>query len=236
MACAGTIAGIVAGLVLASTEPVVIATDAKPYETYTFVNEAGEIVGFERDLMDEICTRAGLVCSWQSANFDQLIPGVMSGEFDVAIGGIAVTDERRRLVDFTHYYFDDEDESWYVGRPGAPEPAQAMVSVQSGTMHESHLRKMGYRYISFPTEPEVLDALARNDVDLALGAFSDPSDMEDFLVSNGMEYSYYELIPHDGQAIVVCQGNTELLDSLNTALDAIVADGTFATFETRWFN
>ncbi|MGL4234559.1 substrate-binding periplasmic protein [Tabrizicola sp.] len=235
MSCTGAIAGVIAGLILASSEPIVIGTDAKPSESYIYIDDAGAMVGFEKELMDEICTRAELDCSWKTANFDQLIPGVMSGEFDVVIGGIAVTEERRKLVDFTEPYFVDGQDEWYIGRPGAPEPAAALVAVQSGTMHESHLRHLGYRFISFRTEPEVLTALADGEADLALGPFGDAEQMASYFSATGVDYLYSDIIPHEGQAIAVCRGNTELLGALNTAYTSIVADGTFDALETRWF-
>jgi polar amino acid transport system substrate-binding protein len=234
VACIGTIAGLAAGLVLAASEPVVIGTDA-PFPEYTYVNEAGEITGFERDLMDEICRRAVLTCSWRQANFDQLIPGVMAGDFDVVLGGIAVTPERRELVDFTQSYHGTDPDEWYVGRPGAPEPAAALIAVQSGTMQEAHLRAMGYRHIVFSTEPEVLAALQSGQVDLALGPFETRRDIRDFVAANGFDYLYSETIPDEGVAMAVCKGNSPLLASLNTAIDAIRADGTLANLETRWF-
>jgi polar amino acid transport system substrate-binding protein len=43
------------------------------------------------------------------------------------------------------------------------------------------------------------------------------------------------MIPDDGIAMAVCRGNTELLDSLNAALDAMRTDGTLAALEDRWF-
>ncbi len=236
MDCIGTIAGMISGLILAAGEPVVIGTDAKPDDSYyIYTDDTGTIVGFEKDLMDELCVRAQLDCSWETANFDQLIPGVMSGQFDVVVGGIAVTEERLRLVSFTEPYFIDGEDEWYIGRPGAPEPSQALVSVQSGTMHESHLRSMGYRFQSFPTELEVLDALANGTTELALGPFNDPDRLQGFFETNGIDYLYSEIIPHDGQAIAVCRGNTKLLDALNVAFASIVADGTFSSLETRWF-
>ena len=73
MVCGGTIAGLATGLVLAASQPVVIGTDA-PFPAYTFVDEAGNITGFERDVMDEVCTRAALDCRWELANFQDLDP------------------------------------------------------------------------------------------------------------------------------------------------------------------
>ena len=234
MSCVGAIAAAVTGLVLASSEPITIGTDA-PFPEYTYVDASGTISGYERDLMDQVCTRAALRCDWELANFDQLIPGVMSGRFDVVLGGMAVTEERRALVDFTQSYHGTDPEEWYIGRPGAPAPSAALVGVQSGTVHEAHLRQMGYRHTVFPTEPQVLEALAEGHVDLALGPFQTRSDIRDFVAAQGLDYLYSEMIPDDGVAMAVCKGNTDLLDTLNGALDAMRRDGTLASLEARWF-
>lgn len=235
MTCLGTIAALATGLTLVSAETVTIGTDG-PFPAYVLVDEAGVITGFERDVMDEICTRAALVCAWQLANFDQLIPGMMSGRFDVVLGGMAVNEERRALVDFTRSYYGTDPEEWYIGRPGAPPPDRAVIGVQSGTVHEAHLRSLGLARVSFPTEPEVLEALRGGLVDLALGPYQTRADIEAFVEANGMAYLYSDLIPDDGVAMAVCKGNVALLDTLNTALDAMRADGTLQGFETRWFN
>jgi ABC-type amino acid transport substrate-binding protein len=235
MACAGTIAGVVAGLILASGQPVVVGTDG-PFPNYILVDEAGVITGYERDVMDEVCLRARLDCDWRLANFDQLIPGVMTGEFDVVLGGMAVNDDRRRLVDFTDSYYSTEPYEWYIGPPGAPAPDQALTAVQSGTVHEAHLQKLGLRHQAFATEPQVLDALAAGTVDLALGPFETRPDIRTYLDQHGFEFLYSDEIPDDGIAMAVCKGNAALLDSLNAALAAMRADGTLAALETRWFN
>ena len=235
MTCAGTIAGMMTGLVLASSQPVVIGTEA-PFPAYTYVDESGVISGFERDIMDQICQRRALDCTWELANFDELIPGVMSGRFDIVLGGMAVTDDRRRLVDFTQSYSNSDSEEWYIGRPGSAPPAAALIGVQSGTVHEDHVRRMGYDYKSFPTEPQVLSALVAGTVELALGPYSTRLDIQDFADTNGLDFLYSDIIPDDGVAMAVCQGNTDLLDSLNAALDAMRADGTLETLESRWFD
>jgi len=234
MSCFGTVAALATGLTLAAAEPVVIGTDA-PFPSYTYLDAAGTITGFERDLMDEVCVRAVLDCSWTLANFDQLIPGVMAGEFDVVLGGMAVTEERRRLVDFTVTYHQTDPEEWYIGRPGAPGPAKALTAVQSGTVHEAHLRDHSYRYLSFATEPEVLEALRLGQAELALGPFQTRDDIADFAAQHGFEFLYSDLLLDDGVGMAVCQGNQALLGKLNAALTAMLADGTIAAIERRWF-
>jgi ABC-type amino acid transport substrate-binding protein len=233
MTCAGIIAGAIAGLTLAAGEPVIVGTDG-PFPAYVFVDANGTITGFERDVMDEVCLRARLDCDWRLATFDQLIPGVMAGDFDVVLGGMAANEDRRRLVDFTQSYYATEPEEWYIGRPGAPPPASALTAVQSGTVHEAHLKKLGLRHQAYPTEPQVLAALAEGRADLALGPFQTRTDIADFIQANGMEFLYSDLIHDDGIAMAVCKGNP-LLQNLDAALSAMRADGTLATLEARWF-
>ncbi|WP_374393598.1 substrate-binding periplasmic protein, partial [Tabrizicola sp.] len=109
------------------------------------------------------------------------------------------------------------------------------TAVQSGTMQEAHLRRMGYRHLIFTTEPEVLAALVAGQVDLALGPFETRADIRDFIAEYGFDYLYSETIPDEGVAMAVCKGNTALLASLNIALDGIRDDGTLASLENRWF-
>jgi polar amino acid transport system substrate-binding protein len=234
MGCLATIAALATGLTLVSGEPVTIGTDA-PFPAYVLVDAAGTLTGFEKDIMDQICDRAALVCTWELANFDQLIPGVKSGRFDVVLGGMAVTPDRRAEVDFTQTYHGTDPEEWYIGRPGAPPPATALTAVQSGTVHEALLREKGLRHQSFATEPEVLEALRSGAVDLALGPFQTRPDVEAFVAEHGLDFLYSDLIPDDGVAMAVCKGNTDLLDTLNAALDDMRADGTLEALESRWF-
>jgi polar amino acid transport system substrate-binding protein len=234
MTCFAIISALASGLLLADAKPVVIGTDA-PFPAYTYLDEAGTISGYERDVMDQVCARAALTCTWVDTDFENLIPGVVSGEFDVVLGGMAVTAERRLQVDFTTAYHTTDDTEWYIGRPGAPPPDQAMIAVQSGTVHHSRLRQNGYRYQSFPTEAEVIAALVNGTVDLAFGPFESRDDMAAEMAAQGFDYLYSDQLPDDGVAMAVCKGNADLLSSLNAALAAMKADGTLDTLEHRWF-
>ncbi len=57
------------------------------YPPYNFINDAGEVDGFERELGDELCKRAGLTCEWVTNDWDSIIPNLQSGNYDVIIAG-----------------------------------------------------------------------------------------------------------------------------------------------------
>ena len=58
---AATALALTAGLGMAQT--VRMGTEGA-YPPYNFINEAGEVAGFERELGDELCKRAELDCTW----------------------------------------------------------------------------------------------------------------------------------------------------------------------------
>ena len=75
------------------------------YPPYNFINDAGEIDGFEREVGDELCKRAGLTCEWVKNDWDSIIPNLVSGNYDTIIAGMSITDERDEVIDFTQDYY-----------------------------------------------------------------------------------------------------------------------------------
>ena len=64
-------------------------------------------VGFSIDLWHEVARRFGAEYSWSIvATPPELLQAIQRGTADVAISAIAITEERERLVDFSHPYFD----------------------------------------------------------------------------------------------------------------------------------
>jgi polar amino acid transport system substrate-binding protein len=233
MSCIGSIAAISGLLILASQEPTTIGTTGD-FPPYTSLDAAGRMVGLDRDIGDELCRRLALQCEWVVTEFDQLIPGVMAGEFDFAIAGMASSDERWELVDFTADYSNTEGQDDFVGRPGAPGPDQALIGVQSGTIHERHLSKTGRNMRSYPSQTATVAALGAGEVDLIFGSFGSAT-MQQRLTDAGFVYLYSESAGVDGPAIAVCKGNTDLRDRLDMALAAMIADGTIDAFHARWY-
>ena len=75
----------------------------------TFINDAGEVDGFEREVGDELCKRAELTCDGSRTTGIQIIPNLVSGNYDTIIAGMSITDERDEVIDFTQDYFPPTD-------------------------------------------------------------------------------------------------------------------------------
>ncbi len=80
-----------------------VGTDATfpPFE-YT---ENGKRVGFDVELIEAIAKVMNRPVEWTEIDFKGLIPGLLAKRFDVAASAIYITDERRKVVDFTDPYY-----------------------------------------------------------------------------------------------------------------------------------
>lgn len=236
MSCAATISALTATLWLASTgddRTLVIGTE-DTFPPYILRDEAGGLSGFDYEVMSEICTRGAWDCQWEIAPFGELIPGVTEGRFDVVLGGMAITPERRAVVDMSIPYTFGGAFEWFVGFPDAPPPDTARIAVESGTMHETWLRNQRLDFQSYSSEPLVLMAVAEGRADLALGPFSNRSDLDALIAGQGLDYIYSEEIPDEGTGIAVCKGNA-LKSEIDRTIQAMEADGTLDQMHNRWF-
>ena len=88
------------------------------YPPYNFINDAGEVAGFEREFGDELCKRAGLTCEWVVNEWDSIIPNLQSGNYDVIIAGMSITDEREEVIDFSQGYLPPASSAYLAAGGG----------------------------------------------------------------------------------------------------------------------
>jgi octopine/nopaline transport system substrate-binding protein len=74
------------------------------YEPWNLTDSSGKIVGFEPDLVMDLCKRAGIDCKIIAQDWDGMIPGLKAGKFDVIMDGMSITDERKKEIDFSKPY------------------------------------------------------------------------------------------------------------------------------------
>jgi polar amino acid transport system substrate-binding protein len=80
------------------------AESGAPY-AYRDPTNPGEIIGFERDLMEEIAAFLGKKLIFVQNNWDGLPQGLDRGDYDVAANGLEITPERSQEVLFSDPYY-----------------------------------------------------------------------------------------------------------------------------------
>ena len=126
-----------------SANKVVVGTSAD-YPPYEYIDETGNLVGFDIELMEEIAERMGVALEWQDMPFDSLIAAVQEGKIDMSISCFNYSDERAQLVDFSEPYYTSLDAfivaEGFTGAFNEPEDAANFkVGVQSGTVQDEWL-------------------------------------------------------------------------------------------------
>ena len=87
----------------------VVAVTGNDYVPLNFVDpKTGESVGWEYDAVNEICRRLNCAVDWQVTAWDVMIEAVRSGQFDVGMDGITITEERAEQVDFSVPYLTSQ--------------------------------------------------------------------------------------------------------------------------------
>ena len=72
------ILAVSAGLALADGHGSTVRLGTEgAYPPYNFIDDSGEVAGFERELGDELCVRAELTCEWVTNEWDSIIPNLV---------------------------------------------------------------------------------------------------------------------------------------------------------------
>ena len=120
-----------AGMALAQ-DTIRLGTEGA-YPPFNLIDDKGEVGGFEREVGDELCKRAELTCEWVTNDWDSIIPNLVSGNYDVIIAGMSITDERDEVIDFSDPY-TQPDPSAYIAMSDDMDMSNAVIAAQSGTI------------------------------------------------------------------------------------------------------
>ncbi len=74
------------------------------YPPWNATDNNGELIGFEVDLIHDLCARMRATCEISAQNWKGMIPALVTGKFDAIIGGIPITDEREKIISFSRCY------------------------------------------------------------------------------------------------------------------------------------
>ncbi|UWQ91926.1 transporter substrate-binding domain-containing protein [Aliisedimentitalea scapharcae] len=215
-----------AGMAMADT--VRMGTEGA-YAPWNFVNDAGEIDGFERELGDELCKRAGLTCEWVKNDWDSIIPNLVSGNYDTIIAGMSITDERDEVIDFTQPY-TPPDPSAYVALSADVDLAGGVVTAQANTIQAAFVAEQGWTLVEFATPEETVAAVRNGEADAVL---ADQSFL-DTVVGDGLVMLERKEQIGGGVGMGLRESDGELRGKFDTAIQSMKDDGTLNTMIAKW--
>ena len=82
------------------TLKVAVSPDLKPL---CYIKN-GAVAGYEIEVLQHFAKEYGYDLEFHSVAFDAILPGVVSGKYDIGCGGMTITEERAESVDFSESY------------------------------------------------------------------------------------------------------------------------------------
>ncbi|HTI77268.1 MAG TPA: ABC transporter substrate-binding protein/permease [Mycobacterium sp.] len=222
------------GLSVPGTLTVGTLSDAPPS---ICINTAGQFTGFDNELLRAIADRLGLKINFVGTEFSGLLAQVASRRFDVGSSSITTTDARRKTVGFTNGY--DFGYFSLVVPTGSPITgfdklaAGQRIGVVQGTVQEAYvIDTLHLQPVKFPDYNTVYASLKTRQID----AWVAPSQQASGTVQPGDPAQIIEntFSLDNFVAWAVAKENQPLIDALNSGLDAIIADGTWARLYSDW--
>lgn len=198
-------------------------------------------IGFDIDLFKAIAADQGFEPDFRDVSFDSLIPSLNSGQIDVALSAMSITDDRKLVVDFSDPYVNAGlviTTRPDTGIAGVADLAGRQVGVNIGTTGSTAAEAMAAEgkvggVQTFQDSGLSMEALIAGKVDAVI---NDKPVSEAYAASRpGRLTVLPEVLEADDYGMAVRKGNTELLEKINAGLANVKASGAFDEIQERWF-
>ncbi|SDJ17096.1 transporter substrate-binding domain-containing protein [Salipiger marinus] len=224
---------VVAGAGAALAQDVVRLGTEGAYPPYNFIDDAGEVAGFERVLGDELCARAELTCTWVTNDWDSIIPNLVSGNYDAIMAGMSITPERDEVIDFTQNY-TQPDPSAYLVMAGNEEIdlEAAVIAAQTGTIQANFVAQSGATLVEFASPDETVAAVRNGEADAVLADKS-------FLMPVAEEGGDLVMLDREeliggGIGMGLRESDAELRAAFDAAIQSMKDDGSLNALLEEW--
>jgi ABC-type amino acid transport/signal transduction systems, periplasmic component/domain len=217
-------------------ETLRVATDATfmPFE----FQENGKLTGFDIELVEAVAQKMGKKVEWTSIDFKGLIPGLLAKRFDMAVSAIYITDERRKVVDFTDPYYPGglvmlvKKDNTTINGP--EDLGGKKVSVQVGTKSVAYLQEKFPKVerVEVEKNQEMFSLVEIGRVDAAV---TGKPAAKLFAKSRPTVKVIDKQLTVEEYGMAVRKDLPELTKELNAAIAKVKADGTYDKLVQKWF-
>jgi lysine-arginine-ornithine-binding protein len=211
------------------------------YPPFNNKDTSGQVVGFDVDIGKALCAKMEVECEIVTSDWDGIIPALQSQKFDFLVSSMSITPERSEVVDFTNPYYSNKLQ--FIAKKGDDFKTDGdslkgkVIGAQRATLSGTWLEdKYG-----MDVDLKLYDTSENAFLDLSSGRLdailADKYASYDWLKSDAgknFEFKGDAVEQSDKIGIAVRKGDA-LRDKLNTALQEIIADGTYKKINDKYF-
>ena len=212
-------------------EKVLRVATEPTFAPFEFQEEGSDkLSGFDMDLIRAIGAKMGYKVEIANMGFDALIPALNTGNIDVAIAGMSITDERKQAVGMSDPYYtsglivmvqkDNNDIKSIEDLKGK------RIAAQIGTTGAAKAHSVEGAVVT--------EELTNGGVDAVI---NDSPVIGYYLAQGGSEVAKTvgDVMEAEQYGIAVKKDNTKLLEDINKALAELKKDGEYDKIYKTWF-
>lgn len=221
---------------LASAQQTIRMGTEGAYPPYNFIDDAtGLVTGFEIELGNALCERAGLTCSWVRNDWDSIIPNLVSGNYDTIMAGMNINEDRKQVIQFTQPYTPAMP-SAYAALSADVDVEGGIVAAQTNTIQAGHVANTGATLLEFLNPDQTVAAVRNGEAD---AVFADKDFLAPIVEESGGELVWvegFDTVPlGEGIGMGLRQSDNELREQFDTAITAMKEDGSLNELIVKWF-
>ena len=217
-----------------------VGTDADypPFGYYQEVNKT--FLGFDVELIQGVARKMGYTkVEFVDLEFNNLLPSLQDGQVDAVISCMTITDERRKMVDFTEPYLISSNVvigSVDTKATSLDAMKDKRIAAEVGSVHAKQAKQYSQNVITCSNAEEALKLVMDKKADFAIV----DNHTAGFFITNiyNGKLTVMAELPGDkdkGIGIAVAKGNKELADRLNAGLQKYREDAAYYQMKNNYF-
>ncbi|QLG92777.1 ABC transporter substrate-binding protein [Pseudomonas yamanorum] len=219
------------------------------YPPLEYKNQDGTLTGFGVDIAEALCAELHARCIWVESSWDGMIPALLARKFDAVASSMTITPKRLGQIAFTDKV-SNAPARLVIKRGSGLEPTVESlkgkrVGVEQGSTQEAFAKAVwgsqGVDILSYQNQDQVYADLTVGRLDASLqGAIQASHGFLDKPVGKDYAFAGGTLDNPEffgvGDGIGVRKADVELREDLNKALATIIANGTYARINKKYFD
>ncbi|MBI0579265.1 transporter substrate-binding domain-containing protein [Neobacillus cucumis] len=207
-----------------------VDTTYPPFE----YKDGNDYKGIDIDLINAIAKNQGFKIELNPMDFGGIIPAMQANQLDVAIAGMSITDERKKVVDFSTPYFDagltvvvKKDNSTIKSVNDLKGKTVAVKKGTTGAKYaQDNASKLGIKVVQFNDSPAMFQEVSNGNADALIEDYPVISyaiaqkDLGLKIVGDRLNGDQYGIAVLKGQ-------NKDLIEKINKGLAELKKDGTY---------
>ena len=215
---------------------LVVATDTAfvPFE----FKQGDKYVGFDIDLWDAVAKDMGVSYTLQPMDFNGIIPALQTKQVDVALAGITIKEDRKKVIDFSDGYYDS---GFLLMVPadstiaGPDDLKGKLLAVKTGTSATDYAKEH-FKETELRLFPNIDNAYLEVATGRADAAMHDTPNVLYYIATNGqgkVKSVGSQMMAH--QYGIAFPKGSDLVAKVNASLAKLKADGTYNEIYKKWF-